>query len=177
MDMTKALAMSNNLYFAHLGEQLDLIASRSTENCLGWARRPGLISLAKKPGYLASEPPQTGVGMMTSFGDGIRLTPLELTSIVTTVANGGTMYYLQYPQKPTQMLTSLFLGSNARSRSAISFRQIKPGMMGAVEYGTARRANLRSDRADSTAKRAPAPIRRNPECTSAGSDPSTMRQE
>ena len=40
---------------------------------------------------------------MTSFGDGIRVTPLELTSIVTTIANGGTMYYLQYPKNQEEI--------------------------------------------------------------------------
>ena len=34
------------------------------------------------------------MGMMTSFGDGIALTPLELTALVSAVANGGTLYYL-----------------------------------------------------------------------------------
>ena len=32
----------------------------------------------EQPGILPSETPKSGMGMMTSFGDGITLTPLEL---------------------------------------------------------------------------------------------------
>src|SRR5258708_38594356 len=38
-----------------------------------------------------------GVGKMCSFGEGISMTPLQLGSLVTAIANGGTMYYLQHP--------------------------------------------------------------------------------
>lgn len=35
---------------------------------------------------------------MSSFGEGILMTPLQLGALVSTVANGGTLYYLQYPR-------------------------------------------------------------------------------
>ena len=74
--------------------------------------------------------------MMTSFGDGIRLTPLELTSIVASVANGGTMYYLQYPKNQDDV--QHFVPRVRRQLDIARFiPEIRPGMMGAVEYGTA----------------------------------------
>jgi cell division protein FtsI/penicillin-binding protein 2 len=77
--------------------------------------------------------------MMTSFGDGIRVTPLELTSIVSTIANGGTMYYLQYPRTDDE--AKRFVPRIKRSLEIGPLvPQIKAGMMGAVEFGTARRA-------------------------------------
>ena len=36
--------------------------------------------------------------MMTSFGDGISVTPLEMAALMGAVANGGTLYYMQYPR-------------------------------------------------------------------------------
>ncbi|HLH01211.1 MAG TPA: penicillin-binding transpeptidase domain-containing protein [Bryobacteraceae bacterium] len=139
MDMTRALAMSNNLYFAKLGQELGFERVVRYGKLFGMGEKAGLDIPGEQPGYLASDVPQSGVGMMTSFGDGIRLTPLELTSIISTVANNGTMYYLQYPQSQDDVQKSvprikrqLDLGDLADS--------IKPGMMGAVEYGTARRA-------------------------------------
>jgi len=79
--------------------------------------------------------------MMTSFGDGIRLTPLELTSIVTAIANSGTMYYLQYPRSDQEV--EKFVPRIKRTLDiADLIPQLKAGMMGAVEYGTARRANF-----------------------------------
>ncbi len=139
MDMTQALAHSNNLYFAKLGQQLGFDRVVKYGKLFGLGEKAGLDIPGEEPGYLASEVPSTGVGMMTSFGDGIRLTPLELTSIVSTIANGGTMYYLQYPR--TQEEIEKFVPRIKRELDIASFLpQVKAGMLGAVEFGTAKRA-------------------------------------
>jgi cell division protein FtsI/penicillin-binding protein 2 len=141
MDMTDALARSNNLYFAKLGQQLGFERVSKYAKLYGLGEKAGLDIPGEEPGFLASEPPETGVGMMTSFGDGIRLTPLELTSIISTVANGGTMYYLQYPKSQDEVKN--FVPRIKRTLGIGSFvPQLKAGMMGAVEFGTARRANF-----------------------------------
>jgi cell division protein FtsI/penicillin-binding protein 2 len=140
MDMTQAIARSNNLYFAKLGQELGFERVEKYAKLFGLGEKAGLDIPGEEAGYLTSEPPGTGVGMMTSFGDGIRLTPLELTSIVTAIANGGTMYYLQYPRSEEEI--QKFIPRIKRTLDIANFvPQIKPGMMGAVEYGTARRAN------------------------------------
>ena len=139
MDMTQAIAHSNNLYFAKLGEQLGFDRVEKYAKLYGLGEKAGLDIPGEEPGYLTSEVPSTGVGMMTSFGDGIRLTPLELASIVTTIANGGTMYYLQYPR--TQEEVDKFVPRIKRELDISSYLpQVKAGMLGAVEFGTARRA-------------------------------------
>ncbi len=141
MDMTKAIAMSNNLYFAKLGENLGFDRVAKYGQMFGLGEKAGLDIAGEEPGFLTPEPPSTGVGMMTSFGDGIRVTPLELTSIVSTIANGGTMYYLQYPR--TQEEAEKFVPRIKRELEISNFiPQLKSGMFGAVEYGTARRANF-----------------------------------
>ena len=141
MDMTRALAISNNMYFAHLGQELGFERVQKYGKIFGLGEKAGLDIPGEEPGYLADEAPQTGVGMMTSFGDGIRLTPLELTSLISAVSNGGTMYYLQYPRSQEQV--DKFVPRIKRSLDIGNLiPQIRPGMMGAVEYGTARRANL-----------------------------------
>jgi penicillin-binding protein 2 len=141
VDMTQALAHSNNLYFAKLGQQLGFDRVTKYGKLFGLGEKAGLDIPGEEAGFLASEPPGTGVGMMTSFGDGIRLTPLELTSIVSAVANGGTMYYLQYPRTAEEVQK---LEPRVKRTLEIGdfIPQIMPGMMGAVEYGTARRANF-----------------------------------
>ncbi len=141
MDMTDALARSNNLYFAKLGQQLGFERVSKYAKLYGLGEKAGLDISGEEPGFLASEPPATGVGMMTSFGDGIRLTPLELTSIISTVANGGTMYYLQYPKSQDEVKS--LVPRIKRTLDIGSFiPQLKAGMLGAVEFGTARRANF-----------------------------------
>jgi penicillin-binding protein 2 len=140
-DMTQALARSNNLYFAKLGQELGFERVHKYGQLFGLGEKAGLDIPGEEAGYLASEPPQTGVGMMTSFGDGIRLTPLELASIVSTVSNGGTMYYLQYPKSQEEIQN--FVPRIKRTLDIAELvPEIKPGMMAAVEYGTAKRANF-----------------------------------
>ena len=76
--------------------------------------------------------------MMTSFGDGISLTPLEYAALIGAVANGGTLYYLQYP-KSQHEATEVVPRVKRRLDIDQFIPDVKPGMMGAVEYGTARR--------------------------------------
>jgi beta-lactamase class D len=139
LSMTTALAMSNNMYFAHLGQELGFDRVQKYGKEFGLGEKAGLDIPGEEAGFLADEAPQTGVGMMTSFGDGIRLTPLELTGIISAVANGGTLYYLQYPKSAAEI--DRFIPRIKRTLDVGNLtREIRPGMMGAVEYGTARRA-------------------------------------
>ncbi|HMF75768.1 MAG TPA: penicillin-binding transpeptidase domain-containing protein [Bryobacteraceae bacterium] len=139
LDLTGALAHSNNLYFAKMGESLGFDRFEKYAKLFGLGEKAGLDIAGEEAGTLATETPRSGMGMMTSFGDGIRLTPLQLSSIVGTVANGGTMYYLQYPKTPDEI--QKFVPRIKRQLDIARFvPQVRPGMMGAVEYGTARRA-------------------------------------
>lgn len=140
IDMTDALAKSNNYYFAKLGEELgfDKVSSYAREFGLG--ERAGIGIDGENPGSLPDAPPKFGgVGMMTSFGEGIQLTTLQLASLLSAIANGGTMYHLQYPRSPEEVRA---FAPRVKRQLDISaeISEIKPGMMGAVEFGTARRA-------------------------------------
>ena len=136
--MTEALARSNNQYFASLGQKLGFERVSYYAKLFGLGEKAGLDIEGEQAGLLPSAPPKNGMGMMTSFGDGIALTPLELTALVSAVANGGTLYYLQYPKNADDALTLL-----PRVKRHLDIEQlipeIKPGMQGAVQYGTARR--------------------------------------
>jgi cell division protein FtsI/penicillin-binding protein 2 len=139
MDLTQALAHSNNYYFANLGIKLGYEKWAYYAKLFGLGERAGLNIEGEEPGYFAPAPPSSGMGMMTSFGDGIRQTPLELASLLAAIANGGTMYYLQYPQNAKEI--EQFVPRVRRKLDIAEFiPQIKPGMSGAVEFGTARRA-------------------------------------
>ncbi|MBI4876264.1 MAG: penicillin-binding protein [Acidobacteria bacterium] len=140
LNLTEALAHSNNPYFAHLGVKLGFERVGYYARLFGLGERAGLNIPAEQPGVLPDEPPANGgVGMMTSFGEGILLTPLELAGLMSAVANGGTLYYLQYPQTQDEVRDFV-----PRVKRRLDLQQwipeIKPGMMGAVEFGTARRA-------------------------------------
>jgi penicillin-binding protein 2 len=137
-DMTSAIAKSNNQYFANLGERLGFDRVRYYAGLFGLGEKAGLDIEGEQAGLLTPVEPKSGVGMMTSFGDGISLTPLEFAALMGAVANGGTLYYLQYPKTLAEAQAII-----PRVKRRLDIDQvipdIKPGMMGAVEYGTARR--------------------------------------
>ncbi len=140
MDLTVALARSNNTYFAALGHRLGFEKVQYYARLFGIGEKAALNIPQEQAGALPSAPPEEGgVGMMTSFGSGIKLTPLELTSLVSAIANGGTLFYLQKP-KSQEEIAQMVPRVKRQLNIAQWISEVKPGMMGAVEFGTARRA-------------------------------------
>jgi cell division protein FtsI/penicillin-binding protein 2 len=77
--------------------------------------------------------------MLTSFGEEIQQTPLQLAALMSSIANGGTLYYLQYPR--SQAEAQNFVPRVKRKLDIEGLiPALKPGMRGAVEFGTAHRA-------------------------------------
>lgn len=142
--MTEALAKSNNQYFASLGEKLGFERMSYYARLYGLGEKASLNIEAEQPGILPSKTPTSGMGMMTSFGDGITLTPLEYAALIGAVANGGTLYYLQYPQDQNEA-ESFEPKIKRKLNIEHLITEIKPGMMGAVEYGTARRIGFNDE--------------------------------
>jgi len=140
MDMTVALARSNNPYFATIGRKLGYEKISYYAKLLGLGETAGLNIPGEQPGIWPDKEVASGIGMMTSFGDGINLTPLQLTSILTTVANGGTMYYLQYPRSQAEVESFTPQVRRRLAQFQTAFDEIRPGMQGAVEFGSGRRA-------------------------------------
>lgn len=140
LDLTQALAKSDNAFFANLGVKLGFEKVSYYARLFGLGERATLGMEDEQPGRLPTEAPKFGgVGMMCSFGEGITLTPLQLTALMSSLANGGTLYYLQYPESQEQVAN--FVPRVKRQLDIAQYiPDIKPGMMGAVEYGTARRA-------------------------------------
>jgi len=140
MDLTYALAHSNNYYFATLGERLGFERVAYYAHLFGYGEDAGLNIPGERPGHYPSAPPKNGgVGMLTSFGEEIQQTPLQLAALMSAVANGGTLYYLQYPQNQAQVRDFVPRVKRHLDIEAL-IPLIKPGMRGAVEFGTAHRA-------------------------------------
>ena len=140
MDLTYALAHSNNYYFASLGEKLGFEKVSYYAHLFGYGEDAGLNITGEQPGrYPSAPPPNGGVGMLTSFGEDISQTPLQLAALMTAVANGGTLYYLQYPRSQAEVKDFV---PRVKRRLEIGslIPLVEPGMRGAVEFGTAHRA-------------------------------------
>jgi penicillin-binding protein 2 len=140
LDLTDALAYSNNYYFANLGIKLGYERVNYYAHLFGYGEKAGLNVEGEHPGFFPAAPPKNGgMGMLTSFGEEISQTPLELAGLMSAVANGGTLYWLQYPRSQEEV--AAFQPQVKRHLDIGNLiEQIKPGMKGAVEFGTARRA-------------------------------------
>jgi cell division protein FtsI/penicillin-binding protein 2 len=80
---------------------------------------------------------QGGVGRMCSFGENISMTPLQLGAMMAAIANGGTLYFLQHPQTPEEVAHFQPMVKRQLDIAPL-LPGIYDGMLGAVEYGTAR---------------------------------------
>ncbi len=146
LNLTEALAHSNNLYFETLGRRLGFERIRHYANQFGLGELAGYNISGEQLGiYPDQELPmsQGGVGRMCSFGEGVSMTPLQLGALVAAIANGGTLYYLQHPNNPEEVLN---LQPHVKRTLDIAklVPEISDGMAAAVNYGTARslRANF-----------------------------------
>jgi penicillin-binding protein 2 len=140
VDLTEALAHSNNAYFEAVGRKLGF------ERVSHYARQFGLGEMAGwniEGEHLGTFPATEldaklgGVGKMCSFGESISLTPLQLAALMGAIANGGTLYYLQHPTT-SEEITNFTPKVKRKLDIEPLIPEISDGMSGAVEYGTAR---------------------------------------
>ena len=106
MDLTQALAHSNNAYFEALGRRLGFEKVRHYANQFGLGELAGWNIEGEHLGVYPSQELSAklgGVGKMCSFGESVSMTPLQLGALVSSIANGGTLYYLQHPTSPEEV--------------------------------------------------------------------------
>ncbi len=137
MDLTEAMAHSNNPFFEEVGRRLGFDRVIQYSRLLGLGDRAGSGIPEEQPGTLPSLPPYGGVARMSSFGEGIRITPLQLASLVSTLANGGTIYYLQYPRTSDERASFQPSVKRVLDIGAL-LPDLREGMLAAVLYGTAK---------------------------------------
>ena len=150
VNLTYALAKSVNPYFEVLGREMGFEKLKHYENEFGLGELAGWNIPGETLGvYPDHELPlaQGGVGRMCSFGESVQMTPMQLGAIVSAIANGGSLFYLQHPTTPDQIASfQPRLKRTLNIRAAIP--EMLPGMAGAVNasWGTAR--SLRSNFSD-----------------------------
>ena len=138
MNLTEALAHSNNPYFEVLGRQMGFETVSKYAHLLGLGEPAGYNIFEEHPGIFPDKPPvYGGVGKMSSFGEGIQMTPLQLAAMASAFANGGTLYYLQYPRNEEER--RVFEPRVKRKLDVEALLpELRDGMLAAVLYGTAR---------------------------------------
>lgn len=144
LNLTEALAHSNNAYFEAVGRKLGFEKVSYYAHQFGMGELAGYNISGEHLGtYPDEEIPAKlgGVGKMCSFGEGISMTPLQLGALVSAIANGGTLYYLQHPGSPDEV-ANFQPRVKRRLDIAALIPELSDGLAGAVRYGTARSVRL-----------------------------------
>jgi penicillin-binding protein 2 len=138
MNLTEALAHSNNVFFEELGRRMGFDTVSKYGRLLGLGELSGYNLPDEHPGAFPTVPPAFGgVARMSSFGEGIQITPLQLAALAAAFANGGTLYYLQYPHTAEEVQN--FEPKVKRDLNiASALPEVREGMLAAVLYGTGR---------------------------------------
>lgn len=140
LTLSEAIAHSNNAYFEAVGRRLGFERVKQYANLYGLGELAGYNIEGEHLGIYPDEPiteKEGGVGKMCSFGEGISMTPLQLGALMAAIANGGTLYYLQHPTTPEQIVNFHPVVKRTLDIAPL-LNDISDGMSGAVQYGTAR---------------------------------------
>jgi cell division protein FtsI/penicillin-binding protein 2 len=144
INLTEALAHSNNPYFEAVGRKLGFDKVSYYAHQFGLGELAGYQIDEEQLGTYPDEEISSklgGVAKMCSFGEGISMTPLQLGAMVSAIANGGTLYYLQHPKTP-ESVADFQPRIKRHLDIATVIPELSDGMAGAVQYGTARSVRL-----------------------------------
>lgn len=137
MNLDDALAYSNNSYFQKVGTNLGSEKMISYARALGLGEQTGFSAEKETRGKL---PHGNNNARIYSHGDDFEVTPLQLAVMVSAITNGGKLVVPQTPR--TKIQKTKFQGFMRREVTLPqeTLQNLVPGMIGATEYGTARRA-------------------------------------
>lgn len=136
LNLDDALAYSNNTYFQQVGSDL------GNEEMISYAQRLGLGQPTgiNADGESAGKLPYGNKNLrIYSHGDDYEVTPLQLGVMVSAISNGGKVIVPQVPRSKVQKTS--FRGYMRRTITLPkeNLQGVIPGMIGAAQYGTARR--------------------------------------
>ena len=140
IDLTSALAHSDNPFFQQVGTKIGSEKMVSYARELGLGEKTGINVPFEFPGRLPEVKPDVVERRMFSHADGFEVTPLQLGTLVSAMANGGK---LLQPQIAHSEKEASKMGVKVKRQLPITtdvWQRMVPGMVGAVNYGTARKS-------------------------------------
>ena len=136
MDLDYALAKSNNTYFQRVGVNMGSSKMIQYAKNLGLGEKTGINAEGETPGKL---PYGNSNARIYSHGDDFAVTPLQLAVMVSAISNGGKKVVPQIARPRVERTSFRPHIAEAVSLPTRSVEGVIPGMIGAAEYGTARR--------------------------------------
>jgi cell division protein FtsI/penicillin-binding protein 2 len=141
IDLTDALAYSNNSYFQQVGGQVGFDKMVSYARELGLGEKTGINYVNESPGRVPLFKSGYAVNHMSSHGDDFEVTAIQLASLVSAMSNGGKLLVPHVPRtvdENSQFKTEVRRRINVVNNEA--WKRMVPGMIGAVNYGSGKKA-------------------------------------
>ncbi len=137
--LTDALAYSNNTYFQQVGGRVGYDRMITYARLLGLGEKTGINAPNETAGQLPASRSGYAVNHMSSHGDDFKVTAVQLATLVSAMANGGRLLSPRVPRNSDSPR------SQAKVRRVLNLDlrtlgYMVPGMVGAVNYGSGRRA-------------------------------------
>src|SRR2546422_6759099 len=136
IDLTDALAYSNNSYFQHVGGQVGFDKMVTYARELGLGEKTGVNYINESPGRVPLFKTGYAVNHMCSHGDDFEVTPIQLATLVAAMGNGGKLlvpHVPRTPQEDARFKTSVRRQINVNEDA---WRRMVPGMIGAAELSS-----------------------------------------
>ncbi|PYS81281.1 MAG: penicillin-binding protein [Acidobacteria bacterium] len=141
LDLTDALAFSDNGYFQRVGGQVGFDRMMQYARKLGLGQQTGINFPAESPGRLPVFKEGYAVNHMSSHGDDIEVTAIQLATLTSAIANGGHLLVPHLPRTPEENLRFQRVVKRDIEIPQESVQRMIPGMIGSVAYGSGKRAN------------------------------------
>ena len=140
IDLTDALAYSNNTYFQQVGGRVGFSKMMTYAREMGLGEKTGINAPNEFSGRLPFEKTGFALNRMSSHGDDFEVTALQLATLVSAMGNGGQLLVPSVPRTPEE--TAKFKGKVRRQIEIEpeTWRRMVPGMVGAVNYGSGKKA-------------------------------------
>ena len=140
LDLTDSLAYSNNGYFQRVGGQVGFPKMMEYAKKFGLGEPTGINHPFESPGKLPVFKEGYAVNHMSSHGDDIEVTAIQLARMASAIGNGGKVLVPHLPRTPQENVSFKREVKRELDIPEDNLRRVVPGMIGAVSYGTAKRA-------------------------------------
>jgi penicillin-binding protein 2 len=140
LDLTDALAFSNNGYFQNVGGQVGFERMVNYARQLGLGERTGINHVNESAGRVPVYKSGWAVNHMCSHGDDFEVTPIQLASLTSAIANGGDLLVPHLPRTPQEDIQFKREVRRHLNITSGALQRIVPGMIGSVNYGSGKKA-------------------------------------
>ena len=138
--LTRALAYSKNQYFQIVGEQVGLDKMLTYARRMGLGEKTGINARNEFQGRVPGAESFRAIHRISSHGDHYEVTPLQLATLASAIGNGGK---LMKPYIVRSRNDEMKMKAKVRRQINVDrdvWNQLTPGMIGAVNYGSGKKA-------------------------------------